>query len=294
MLKDLRNFINGSVYGMTLIIPGVSATLFAIILKFYDELIQAVNHFREDYRGNSRRLLVFLLGVIVGSVVFSSLVVYLLQAFPLPAMLFFTGLLTGMVPLIASKAAGPRPGITPRRIALAAFSLTALVAASRAVAVTGIYPEQAAAAMTVPLALYVFLAGIINGATLVIPGLSGAFLLLVMGLYPLILYAISSIGYFFLDMTNTLPLRHSAVVLLPFGAGAAIGFLCMARLMEKLLRETPQAVYAVILGLLLGSVITLALDQLRVHLNAPPLHLAAGALTFCAGCAVAYMLGKRH
>ena len=295
MLKDIRNFFNGSVYGMTLIIPGVSATLFAIILKFYDEMINIINHFRQDYRKNSRYLGVFLLGVAAGTVIFSSIMVYLLENYSFPTMLFFTGLLAGVVPLVAAKAKGQNPGAAPRKIVLMLFSLAALIALSRAMTGTVVNPADAMDSMSFYLVLYVIAAGIINGATLVIPGLSGAFILLIMGLYPLIIYAVSYIGYFFLDMGNVLLLRNSAIVLLPFGAGALAGFFVMAKLMEKLLRDFHEDVYSVILGLILGSVITILKDLLSTAQgDTPVLFLAAGAVMFCAGCAASYILGKRH
>ena len=293
MLKDIRNFLNGSVYGITLIIPGVSATLFAIILKFYDELIKTVNHFSKNCRKNARYLGVFLLGIAVGTVLFSSLIVFLLENFSFPTMLFFTGLLAGIVPLIAVKAKGSTPWIAPRKIVLAMVSLIALFLLAGAGGTTAVSPADAIGAMNASLALLVFLAGIINGATLVIPGLSGAFILLIMGLYPLIIYSVSYIAYF-LVIGDVSLLRNSAMVLLPFGAGAAIGFLAMARLMEKLLRDFHDAVYAAILGLLVGSAILLLRDQLASKGDTPPLFLAAGALTFCAGYAMSYILGKRE
>ena len=309
IVMDIRNFLNGSIYGMTLIIPGVSATLLAIILKFYDEVIHVVNHFREDYRKNARYAGVFVLGIAAGAVLFSSLIVFLLDNYPLPTILLFTGLLVGMIPLIAEKAAGlipvhpgqqpgqkpgQKPQITPRKIALTAFFLVALVALSCAVPADVVDPAQAMGDISLPLILYFALGGILNGATLVIPGLSGAFLLLVMGLYPLFIFSISSIGDFFLDMSNLSLLRDITTLLLPYGVGAVFGFLGMARLMEKLLRDFPNDVYAAILGLLIGSVITLFTDQVLVHSGTPALVIAAGALLFCAGCAAAYILSKRH
>jgi len=294
MLKDLKNFLNGSVYGIILIIPGISATLFAIILKFYEELIAVVNHFREDFRKNARYLGVFLLGIATGTVLFSSLIVFLLENHPFPTMLFFTGLLAGMIPLVAAKARGPIAGkapLAPRKIALTAFSLLALFATSRLMAANAVDPAEALAAVNAPLLLFIFAAGIINGATLVIPGLSGAFILLIMGLYPLVIFAISSVGDFFLDMGNVALLRDIGIVLLPFGAGGLAGLLGMARLMEKLMRDFPEEVYAVILGLLLGSLVVIAKDLFGSQDGAP---LAIGALTFCAGCAAAYTLGKRE
>ena len=293
MLKDIRNFLNGSVFGMTLIVPGVSATILAIILGFYSELINTLNHFSENYRKNARYLGVFLLGVAAGAVVFSSVIMYLLAYFSFPVMLFFIGLLAGTVPLITSKAKGQASKMAPREIVLVLISLVALTALSLGVNTVSVNPEYAIGTMTVSLVFFVLLGGIINGATLVIPGLSGAFILLVMGLYPLVIYSISSIGYYVINIGNFLLLRDIAIVLLPYGVGAVIGCLVMARLMEKLMRDFHESVHAVILGLILGSFITLVKDPLVSQSGSSAILFIAGAITFCAGFAAAYVLGKK-
>jgi len=293
-LKDIRNFLNGCVYGMTLIVPGVSATIFAIILGFYDELIYAMNHFKEDYKKNIRYLAVFLLGIAAGAVVFSSVIIYLLENHSFPVMLFFIGLLAGIVPLIALKAKGTARRIAPREIALAVFAMAALYLLSRGVNTAEVDPADAIAGMNAALVLYIFFAGVINGATLVIPGLSGAFLLLIMGLYPLVIYSVSSIGVFLGDMGNLSLLRDICIVLLPYGIGAFFGCLGMARLMEKLMRSYSQAVYAVIIGLLLGSIVSLLQNPLVSGGAASILPIVLGVITFCAGCAASYNLGKRQ
>jgi putative membrane protein len=294
MLKDIRNFLNGLVYGITLIIPGISATILAIILGFYDELLGVLNNFRQDYRKNTRYIVIFLLGIAIGAIVFSSIISYLLAHYSLPVMLFFMGLLLGIVPLVFSKAKGVAPRIALREILLAVFSMSALYVLSRAVNETVVNPGDAIKAVNTVLILYIFLAGLINGATLVIPGLSGAFILLIMGLYPLIIYSISSIGTFFTDMGNFSLLRDICLVLLPFGIGGLIGCLCMARIMEKLMRSFNKSVYAVILGLLLGSVISLFQKPLMFQSGTSIILFIAGVVTFCVGFTVAYRLSKIH
>ena len=294
MIKHIRNFLNGSVYGVILIIPGISATIFAIILGFYDELIFTVNHFREDYRKNVIYLSVFLLGVAAGAVAFSSVVLLLIENYSFPTMLFFIGLMVGIVPLIFSKVKGTAPKIAPREIVLSLLAFAALFALSRGVTAADIDPEDVIVSISPGLLLYLFFAGIINGATLVIPGLSGAFLLLIMGLYHLVIFAISSVGVFFGDMDNLALLHDICVILLPYGVGAFFGCLGMARLMEKLMRYYNKAVYAVILGLILGSAITLLFDPMVAQGVTSALSLVSGAVTFCAGYAAAYILGKKQ
>jgi len=290
VFKNIRTFLNGAVFGVMLIVPGVSATIFAILLGFYNELINAMNHFREDYRKNAIYLGVFLLGIAAGAIVFSHVIMFLLDNHSLPTMLFFMGLLLGVVPLIARKAKGTAPRIALREIVLTLLSMFALVALSLGVTTTEVNPEYAADSLNVALILFIFLAGIINGATLVIPGFSGAFILLIMGLYPLVISSISSIGDLFVDLSNLALLRDISIVLLPFAFGAIIGCIGMARLMEKLMRDFHESVHAVILGFILGSVITLILDHLVIRGVMP---VVVGVVMLCAGCAVSYILGKK-
>jgi len=294
MLKHIRNFLNGLVYGTTLIIPGVSATIFAIILGFYDELIYAMNHFREDYRKNTRYFLIFLFGVATGTVAFSSVVLYLLTNFPFPTMMLFMGLLLGIVPFIYTKSKGDAPRIAPREIVLAIVGFIVLAAISFGLDTPVVDPAEAVAAMNLYQVIFIFLAGIINGATLVIPGLSGAFILLIMGLYPLVIFSVSSIATFLGDMGNLSLLRDIFIILAPFGLGAVIGLLGMARLIEMLMRKYTRSVYAVILGLLLGSVIALVQNPMVYEGLTSAVAVVIGVVTLCAGAVAAYFLGKQQ
>lgn len=86
--------------------------------------------------------------------------------------------------------------------------------------------------------LWLFLAGIIASCALVLPGISGSFMLLTLGFYKPVLEAVGSVN---LD------------VLLPLGCGVAIGVLLTARLMTKLLSAAPVATGAVCCGLIYGA-----------------------------------------
>ena len=294
MFRDVKNFLNGAAFGMTLIVPGVSATILAIILGFYAPLLGAINHFRDDRRGNARYLAAFLVGVAAGAVLFSSAIMFLLARHTFPVMMFFIGLLAGSVPFIASKSTVAPRRIAPREVLLAAAALVALVALSFGTNAAPVNPEEAVGSMSAPLLMLVLLAGILNGATLVIPGLSGAFILLVMGLYPLVVSSISSIGGWLADLGNLALFRDIAIVLLPYGAGALVGCLVMARVMEKLMRDFSVSVHAAILGLILGSLAVLARTTLPDLDGASWATVAAGALAACAGFAAAFVLARRQ
>ena len=126
MLKDIRNIFNGIIYGATLIVPGVSATIFAIMLGFYDELIKTINHFREDSRKNIRYLAAFLLGVAIGAVLFSTVLLFFLERYQFQTMALFMGLLAGTIPLIAVKADMSKRKMPIRNVLLTVLFLAEL------------------------------------------------------------------------------------------------------------------------------------------------------------------------
>jgi putative membrane protein len=208
-------------------------------------------------------------------------------------MLFFIGLLAGIVPLLVMKAKGSARRIATRDTVLALISLVTLFALSRAAPATAAATQEHQGAVNAAMVLYILLAGIINGATLLIPGLSGAFLLLVMGLYPLVIYSISSVGAYISDPGNFALLRDILIVLAPFVIGGLAGCIGIARLMEKLLRDYHESAYAVILGLVLGSVVILAMDPIVYQSGTSPVSIVIGIIMLCAGCCAAYIMGKR-
>jgi putative membrane protein len=79
MIKMIRNFFNGLAFGITETIPGVSGGTIAIILGFYNELINFINHFTEDLKKYSKFFVPFALGLACGILMFSSIINYLLN-----------------------------------------------------------------------------------------------------------------------------------------------------------------------------------------------------------------------
>jgi len=293
MLRDIRNIFNGLAFGITLIVPGLSAATIAIILGFYDELLAAVNHFTADYRKNVRFLLPLTLGVIAGVVTLSTIINNLLTRYSFPTMLFFIGLLGGIVPHICMKAGISIRKPDPRKAALVAVPFLVLLVIAGLKTPEAVHPADAISNANVFFFVFLFAAGVVSAAALVIPGVSGSFVLLLMGVYPIIIYTLSSIRNLPSGLTNLTLLSDICVVLAPFGIGVVIGGLSMARLIEKLLRSYPEAVYCAILGLLLGSVYALARDPIVFQSGVSTITAIAGAASLLTGIAAAFLSGKK-
>jgi len=294
--RFIRNYINGVAFGVTETVPGVSGGTIAVMLGFYDEIVGSVNNFGKNKRESLGFLVPLALGAVTGVLLFGSFVYYLLANHSFPTMLFFVGLVAGLMPPIYLKLKAIRPKFSPKRLLLVALPALALALFSSLKETAAAEPEKLVADMGAPYMLFLFFAGILAAAALVIPGVSGSAVLVMTGVYPLATYSLSRIGVFLADMTNMALLLDICKVCFPLGLGILIGGLAMLRLIGKLLKTHYETVYSVILGLLAGSVYALLGDPIVFRSYAesrvPTPALAIGIATFALGAAIAFFSGK--
>ena len=293
MKKILRNFCNGLAFGITETVPGVSGGTIALILGFYFELIETINHFSQNMRKHLQFLIPLVLGIAAGVLLFSSLIHFLLANYSFPTMLFFIGLIAGIIPHIYSKVKERR--FKPAEMALVAVPFAALVALSFLKSgAPALNPEEAIQTIGIPFMVFIFFAGMAAAAALVIPGISGSFVLLLLGIYPLIIFSVSSIRVFLADIANTALLLNICKVLIPLATGVIIGGLSMVRLIGKLLKNYYRTTYLIILGIMPGSVCALFKDPIVYESGISAAIIAAGILTFCLGCVLSFTIGKKR
>ena len=291
--KHIRNFLNGLALGITEIVPGISGGTVAIILGVYQEIIEAVNHFTEDWRKHLRFLFALLLGSAVGLITFSTIINYLLENYSFPTMLFFIGLIVGVIPPIYFKVKSPGR-FKLNEIAWIMLPVSVLLVVSELQGVSITNPAEAISNIDVPFMVFTFFAGIIAAMALVVPGVSGSFILLLFGLYPLVTYCLSSIRYLLADITNIRLMLDICKVLLPLGVGVIIGALSMMRLIEKLLKNHYKTTYLVILGLLIGSVYALSKAPILFQSGVSAMIVIIGSVTFLLGCVISFKLGMKQ
>ena len=295
MLKYIKNFLNGVAFGIVETVPGVSGGTIAIILGFYGELIESINHFTHDIKKYLRFLVPLLLGMVAGLVGFSRLVKYLLDYHSFPTMSFFIGLIVGIIPLIFVRAREPGKPFKPSigQIFLIIVPLALLVTISHLREPADTNTAEIIKNIDLPFMLFILLGGIVAAAALIIPGISGSFVLLLLGIYPIVNSALSSITSLITDISNTSIWMDIAKVLLPLGIGIVIGGLTMARIIQRLLKDHTVVVYSIILGLLTGSVYALFRNPMVMKSGVSTWIIITGILTFCLGSVISYSIGKR-
>jgi putative membrane protein len=237
----LANYLRGLLMGGADVIPGISGGTVALILGIYERLIHAIRvgasallaGARLDLAGSRRRfaevewLLVLPLGagILTALVIGARIIPPLLETHGEIISALFFGLILGSV-------------VVPfRRIEHIGRTEVALigVAALLAFVLVGLPPREIAD----PALPLVFVAAAVAICAMILPGVSGAFLLLVFGIYRPTLEALTALN---------LP------YILTFVAGAVIGLGSFARVLEWLLVHRHALTMAALTGLMLGGV----------------------------------------
>ncbi len=269
--------IKGFILGIANIIPGVSGGTLAITLGIYEELINTISHFFGNIKKNINFIIPIGIGAILSILTMSKLLNYTLENYPLPTTLFFMGLIVGGIPLIAKKVIYEKRKITY----VGSFMLTFLLVIFLTFAKNGLSAVNLNT-LNFGMFLILFIVGIIAAATMVVPGISGSFVLMLIGFYEPILDTISS-------MTNMSLLAHNISILLPFGIGVVIGIILVAKLIEYLLKKYEIITYYAILGFIISSIIVLFMGLFNNQSNL--VQLLIGVILFIVGSIIGYKLG---
>jgi len=231
-----RIFLSGMVIGIANAIPGVSGGTMAVVLNVYDRLISLVSLNLKKILRDLPFALLLVAGAGTGIVLFAKLMSGLFDSYPVPTTWFFMGLIVGSIPFIARRTRGT--GSVPVKTVLGTIAVVVMI-------ITVFFrPDegagQANTALDPAVFLFLFLASVAAAAAMIVPGLSGSFVFLMLGAYRTVIRAVS-------DMN--LP------ILLPVALGAGAGLLAGAALIRFFLARRPDMVYAVILGLVVGSLV---------------------------------------
>lgn len=236
-LDYLLIYFKGMAMGAADVVPGVSGGTIALIVGVYERLLKALGACTPDkllwlMRGrigetwraiDGTFLLSLLAGILTSIAAFANLLGYLLEEHGELTWSFFFGLILVSVYIVGREV---------HRWNIWTLLLLAL-GSGFAYMITVAAPVQWSSAP-----LFIFLAGAIAICAMILPGISGSFVLVLLGLYATILGAVRSF-----DLT----------MLLIFAAGCAVGMLSFARLVSWLLEQARSATMAVATGLLIGS-----------------------------------------
>lgn len=267
-VKYLKNFIKGVVVGVATLVPGVSGGTMAIILGIYDDLIHATGSFFEDWRKHILLLLEVGFGGLFGILLFSRLLENTLTKYPYAMQFLFMGIIIGGLPVLCRKSMIFDKRDKRDYIFLILGFIIVLGASSEPTVITAMAVSQGILSV-----MLLFFAGIVIAIALVLPGISGSFMLLALGLYEVTLSAINTLNIPFL---------------IPLGLGVAAGILGTTKIIEKLLKKYPSKTYMLIIGFVIGSLVSVFPG---IPLNSQYIISAAA---FIIGFLITFWLGRKN
>ena len=290
----IKLFLKGIIVGVANIIPGVSGGTIAVVLHIFDRMIDAINHLTKDFKKHLMFLAPLGAGALVGVLVFSMLIDYTLTNYSLPTCGFFAGLVAGSIPLIYGLAKSKQPKdkkqtgywiYTILAFALVIF-LSTLKTAEGGTAVVGDVPAS--------LMIKAFVGGAIASAAMICPGISGSFMLVLMGLYNVVIGYVALVKDFLVTFDMTI-LFSIIKFCAPLGLGIIFGAILISKAIEFLMNKYHTETYYIILGLIFGSLIGIFLDPIAYGSYGGTIPFSAfivTAVTAVIGFVVAIFLGK--
>lgn len=237
MISCIIISLKGFCMGAADVVPGVSGGTMALILGIYEELIRSIRSFdikflkllfngklQEALACFSWQFLLFLAaGILIAIFSLAKILGWLLETHPVLIWSFFFGLILASLVLVSRQLEKwTLPMVIAMIIgALGAYTLVGLIPVST--------PEEP---------WFLFLSGAIAICAMILPGISGSFILVLLGKYHYVLDAVNNRDFF---------------TLLIVALGTGVGLMTFVRLLNWLLKRYHDLTMAILTGLMLGS-----------------------------------------
>ena len=278
-MEYLVLILKGIIIGIANIIPGVSGGTLMITLGIYEEVIETISHFFKNIKKSLKFVIPIGIGMILSILILSKIISVCLEKYPYPTTFFFIGLIIGGIPLLWKRASAAKRKYSNWLVFLITFGIVLLFTFLKS-------GDYIISFENLNLYGYIglFIVGMISAATMVIPGISGSFVLMLLGYYEPIVNTIK-------DLTNMSLLSHNLLILIPFGLGIVIGIIVVAKLIEWLLKKYPIKTYYGVLGFVIASIIAIIVPLLSV--TPTILEIIISIVLVLIGGIIAYRLGDK-
>lgn len=277
MKEKLILFIKGIVLGVAFVIPGVSGGTLAVLMGIYEELIEAASNFYKsiaDFKKYIMYLLPIGLGVVFSVAVFAKLIKFGLDKAPIITILIFLGMIIGGIPALVRNVKGTKINLKDMTLMLGGLiiviSMLIFHKSNSNVVLTN---------MSITGYITLFLVGAIAAVTMVVPGISGSFTLMLIGYYEPILNLVN-------DITSFKNLGPNLILIFIFMLGVFIGIIFISKIIEWCLKHYKRETYYAIIGFVLSSIISVIYEVSKFPFNLT--HLIIGIVLLVINTVLVY------
>lgn len=233
----VKLFLKGVAMGGADVVPGVSGGTIAFITGIYETLLNAIKSFDAEAlrllfhlrltalwrHVNASFLLTLLSGIFLSIITLAKVIHYLLEYYPIQLWSFFFGLIVISALSISREIIRWPAGVV----------ISGLVGVVIAYGITEATPTETPTDLW-----FIFISGAIAICAMILPGISGSFILLILGKYTYILGAVND---------------RNLLVIVVFAAGCVVGILSFARVISWMLQHYHDIAIALLAGFMIGS-----------------------------------------
>ncbi|HCX99506.1 MAG TPA: DUF368 domain-containing protein [Bacteroidales bacterium] len=238
LVQYLVFFLKGMGMGAANVIPGVSGGTVALITGIFERIINAIKSFNLTalsllFKGKIKELIIYVdfyfllsvgIGMIVSIISLARVLKFLFESYPVFIWAFFFGLIVASVFYVGKT-------VTKWRFSVYLFFLTGTAIAVWVSFMNPATPNDSF--------LYLVLCGVVAICSMILPGLSGSFVLILMGNYELVMIDAVTQGNF--------------TVLLPVVLGGIVGVIAFSHVLSWVYKKFKDQTIALLTGFILGS-----------------------------------------
>ncbi|HDA9479578.1 TPA: DUF368 domain-containing protein [Staphylococcus aureus] len=236
------NILKGFAMGTSDLVPGVSGGTIALLLGIYNQFIASISGiFSRRFWPSFTFLIPIIIGMLLAMGSLSNLFNYLLSQHHIPTMFFFGGLIIGIVPYLL-KISNYKTSFTTKHYMMVIAGIAILTV----ITLMNNGDKHAGETLTLSTSLIIkyFIAGMCASSAMLLPGISGSFMLLVFGVYGTVMLAISEV----------VKLNFAGLpILLAVGFGVLAGFIISSKIIQYFLTHHKLMTFALIIGFVVGS-----------------------------------------
>lgn len=263
----MKNILKGFIIGIGKIIPGVSGAMLAISLGVYDKALYYINNFFKHKKESIKYLFPLGIGILISIIIFSKIIDYTLSRQYVITMLFFIGLLLGGLPSIINKV--QKKDYYLVILSFSFFFILSITNSSSNYIIQNNFIDR----------IILFLSGIVEAISTIVPGISGTAMLMIIGTYDIIIKSLSNI------------LSVSSIkILVPLSLGIIIGIIITIKIIDYLFQKYNNKVYAFVLGVFLSSTVLLIIKTFTKTVSI--LNLIIGIIFLILGIIISTILEK--
>ncbi|EMJ6799026.1 DUF368 domain-containing protein [Staphylococcus aureus] len=236
------NILKGFAMGTSDLVPGVSGGTIALLLGIYNQFIASISGiFSRRFWPSFTFLIPIIIGMLLAMGSLSNLFNYLLSQHHIPTMFFFGGLIIGIVPYLL-KISNYKTSFTTKHYMMVIAGIAILIV----ITLMNNSDKHVGETLTLSTGLIIkyFIAGMCASSAMLLPGISGSFMLLVFGVYGTVMLAISEV----------VKLNFAGLpILLAVGFGVLAGFIISSKIIQYFLTHHKLMTFALIIGFVVGS-----------------------------------------